>query len=310
MNAMYIGSFDPFTLGHLSTVNKALKKHKQLIICVGKNDAKTPMFTTEERKKFIELAVANHPRAKDIIITTSDDLTVNIARQNNVNILIRGIRSDADVESEQPLAETIRFLAAQQGFKLKTDFFIQDDSFLKSISSSLVRNLLEMEEYTAAARCLPQLVAEEVISMKLKPLFRALCKSNDDYYWEKIKQAYSARPYHNLIHLAHMFDQLRIHNQNNKNRISNANLHLAIFLHDYVYDTSSEKIRPQHNERDSAGRAHQWYKHQIFIPDISTLTVYSLIMATAHTPNDDMSYEEQLIADLDLSILGTADPAT
>ena len=84
MNAMYIGSFDPFTLGHLNIVNKALEKYEELIICVGKNDTKNSLFTADKRKKLIELVVATHPRYKDINVIISNDLTVDIDRKSVV----------------------------------------------------------------------------------------------------------------------------------------------------------------------------------------------------------------------------------
>lgn len=333
LTGLYIGSFDPFTLGHLDIVNQVLgwslttydaktgKKegdcptYGKLIICVGKNDAKMPRFTVEERKKFIELAIAEHPRAKDISVIASDELTIDIARQNNVDYLIRGVRSETDMLAEKQLAETNRFLATQLGFELDTVFVEQKDKFLQIISSSLVRNLLKREKYAAAARCLPQPVAQKIIADELKPLFsRAVfdCCGSLDEMWNKIVEAYTPRPYHNFLHLAYMFDMLNIYLKHESIYFVELDqLNVAIILHDYVYKTHPSQSSPYQNEKDSAEIAKEWIKERGF----STSFISKMIMATTH----DNAYVEketlcsaeytccQLIADLDLCILGTAD---
>ncbi len=315
MNAMYIGSFDPFTLGHLNIVNKALEKYEELIICVGKNDTKNSLFTADKRKKLIELVVATHPRYKDINVIISNDLTVDIARCHNVNVLVRGIRSDADMQNEAALAETNRSLAAMRGYELKTDFFTQEDEFLKAISSSLVRKLLEIKEYTAAARYLPKAIAQEILASYLKEIF---CEkfsnlSVAEHLWNRIVETYSPRPYHNLLHLAYMFDMLKLYQKYNEtSAYSRWELHLAIFLHDYVYDTGKTPSEPYSNETDSANLVNEWkLERYIQLPYYKNLQlIASLIMATTHNDAFMRDSLHMLIADLDLSILGTADTVT
>lgn len=317
MKALYAGSFDPFTLGHLSIVENALKKYDKLVICVGQNEAKTPMFTPQERVKFIYQACHSLDKAANITIIASNDLTVDIALREKADVLIRGIRSDsADSYDEKQMAVTNRLLAAARGFKLNTDFIVQNDPFLQIVSSSLVHSLFQMKEYITMACCLPQCISEVIVAQELKPLFCSLFKESfvANRYWEMVKEAYTARPYHNLIHLAYMFNQLSIYKQHCKDCndyiIPTANLDLAIFLHDYVYGIQQREICPPHNERDSADTVKSWYQREIFIPNINPLMVEQLIMATMHTQNGNLPDEQKLIADLDLSILGTADPAT
>lgn len=321
MNAMYIGSFDPFTLGHLDIAHKALQKCEKLIICVGKNEAKTPMFSTKERLEFIELAIQELPRAENIIVILSDDLTVNIARQNNINTLIRGIRSDADMQTELSLAETNRFLAAQQGFELTTDFFTQEDELKKTISSSLVRKLLEMEQYTAAYRCLPLAIAQKIIASQLEERF---CKGFTSPFFyskdncNKIINAYLARPYHNLLHLAYMFDMLKLYlKQSNPREQPDwlESLEIAILLHDYVYEPTQPEAQPYYNETASVSFVTSMTKEFMCYRHLNLPLISSLIMATTHddtylakTPEAEEPC--QVIADLDLSILGTADSSS
>lgn len=329
ITAMYIGSFDPFTLGHLSIVNKALSSiclgpknsdtaglplYNKLIICVGNNSKKHYLFSKDQRKHLIELAIKDHPRAKDITVIADDGMTVDIAYRNGVTTLVRGIRADsADLYNEQQLAAINSFLAEMRGFHLKTEFITQEDPFLQTISSSLVRSLYHMDEYISMARCLPKCIAEEIICGKLFEKRFALLFVQQAViypYWHQLTEEYSARPYHNMIHLAYMFNQLNIYTQNcsnDKNYIQpNKDLDLAIFLHDYVYDVSSKDLPPQHNESSSADIVVKWEKLRILHNEVSALTVYKLIKTTAHTEDDDLTDMQKLIADLDLSILGTA----
>lgn len=333
--AMYIGSFDPFTLGHLNIVEKALTAqtenrpaYDKLIICVGKNDAKELFLKPQQRKNLIESAVAKLPRANDITVIISDELTVDIAYNYGVTTLIRGIRPNSiDLYSEKELAETNRFLAAMRGFSLKTEFITQNDPFLQTVSSSLVRKLYKMDEYIAMVRLLPQCIAEDLLAPKLHKEFEKLVKKsntsirNDSFiksseaYWGDVKTAYKARPYHNLIHLAYMLNLLAIYKHHRKeagdytSSEPSKNLLMAIFMHDYVYDVSP-KEHPLNNEQCSANTALCWCRKQVFNTDISGITVHELIMATTHEPKEDLTDEQKLIADLDLSILGTADTAT
>jgi len=315
MKALYVGSFDPFTLGHLSIVQKAREKYDELVICVGQNEAKTPMFTPQQRVKFIRQACFLN-KVSNIKVISSNDLTVDIALKEKADVLIRGIRADsADLNSEKQMAVTNRLLAATRGFELNTDFIFQNDPFLQIVSSSLVRSLFQMKEYITMARFLPQCISEEIIAQELKPLFYSLFKESPvaKHYWEMVKEAYTARPYHNMIHLAYMFNQLSIYEQHCEDCSDyitfNANLDLAIFLHDYVYSIQQREICPPHNERDSSDTVKSWYQREIFIPSINPLMVEQLIMATIHPQNGNLSDEQKLIADLDLSILGTADTA-
>lgn len=340
--AMYIGSFDPFTLGHLDVINKAFAKttstivlnagvkanffgYNKLIVCVGDNEDKTTREDANMRKYLIELALKDHPHAKDITVIAESGLTVDIAYRHGVTTLIRGIRSNsADWHSEKQLAETNRFLAATRGFALETIFIEQTDPFLQMVSSSLVRKLCDMEEYVAMARLLPQCIAEEIITPMLYAKFASLTKGatvirdnrlskTSVAYWEEIKTAYVGRPYHNLIHLTYLFkilDIYKLHCKDKKDYIApSKNLTLAIFMHDFVCD-ASPKEHPLNNEHSSANTALFWCRKGVFERDISGVTVHRLIMATVPEPKDDLTDEQKLMADLDFSILGTADTAT
>lgn len=328
--AMYIGSFDPFTLGHLNIVDQTLSvktrsentttgvikefyTYDKLIICVGNNEDKIPHWEANKRKHFIELAIKDHPRAKDISVIVDSGLTVDIAHRHGVTTLIRGIRQGTtDEYNESQLAHINYELARMRGFHLSTQLLAVNTPFLREISSSLVRKLHAMHELTIMATCLPKPVAEEIIAETLYGYFIPLLGPyvNAYPYWLKLKEAYIGRPYHSMIHLAQMLDQLSIYKKycdKDKNYVKpNENLRLAIFLHDYVYDVSPKDTAPERNETNSATVVLEWDKLRLLNISISAITVYNLIKATAHNEQcDDLTNEEKLIADLDLSILGT-----
>ncbi|MBR5341293.1 MAG: pantetheine-phosphate adenylyltransferase [Erysipelotrichaceae bacterium] len=101
MKAIYPGTFDPITVGHLDVIKRAAKVYDKLIIAVMENKKKTCTFSKEERKKMIEKCVKN---IKNVEVVVGEGLTVDLARKNNCKIIVRGIRAVSDYESELALA--------------------------------------------------------------------------------------------------------------------------------------------------------------------------------------------------------------
>ncbi len=99
--AVYPGSFDPVTNGHLDIIIRASKLFDKLIIGVYQNPDKQVLFTTEERAKLVEKAVANLPNVKVRIFS---GLTINFAGEVNAQTIVRGLRMSADFEREFDLA--------------------------------------------------------------------------------------------------------------------------------------------------------------------------------------------------------------
>lgn len=101
--AIYPGSFDPVTFGHLDVIKRASKVVDELIIGVLINNNKKPTFTMEERVQMIEEAVKDLP---NVSVATFEGLTVEFARENEANVIIRGLRAVTDFESEMQIAQT------------------------------------------------------------------------------------------------------------------------------------------------------------------------------------------------------------
>ena len=101
IKAIYPGTFDPITIGHLDVILRAAKIYDKLIIAIMENRSKTCTFSREERKKLIEECIKDLDNVEVIV---GEGLTVNMAEENDCRIIVRGIRAVSDYESELALA--------------------------------------------------------------------------------------------------------------------------------------------------------------------------------------------------------------
>ena len=131
--AVFPGSFDPITIGHLDIVERAIKVFDEIIIAVGDNTDKKYMFPKEKRVEFVKQTFDNYDNIK---IESYDGLTVDFCKKNNIEFMIRGLRNPADFEFEKSIALTNREMT-----DIETIFFLTspENSF---ISSSIVRDLI------------------------------------------------------------------------------------------------------------------------------------------------------------------------
>jgi pantetheine-phosphate adenylyltransferase len=130
--AVFAGTFDPFTIGHQDIVNRALPLFDKIIIAIGMNEEKKPLFSLEERIEIINKSFFNH---KKIIVETYTGLTGEFCKKINAQCLLRGIRNAIDFQYENDLAQ-----ANKEIFGLETVFFITKPT-LSHVSSSLVKEL-------------------------------------------------------------------------------------------------------------------------------------------------------------------------
>ena len=96
--AVFPGSFDPITLGHVDVVKRSLPLFDKIIIAIGQNSQKSGLFPIEARKAWIEQLFPNEPKLE---VTTYEGLTVDFCKAVNANYIVRGIRSAADFEYEK-----------------------------------------------------------------------------------------------------------------------------------------------------------------------------------------------------------------
>lgn len=129
---LFVGSFDPFTIGHASIVRRALPLFDHIIIGVGVNERKKYMLSAEERVKRIKRLYADEPK---IEVKSYSDLTIDFARREQATYIIKGVRSVKDFEYEREQADVNRLLSGVE------TIFLYAEPQLLSISSSMVREL-------------------------------------------------------------------------------------------------------------------------------------------------------------------------
>jgi len=131
--AIYPGSFDPITLGHLDVIERGCRLFDQVIVAVLRNPNKTPLFTIAERIEQIRQATAH---LTNVEVDSFDGLTVTYATMRRANVLLRGLRVLSDFEMELQMAHTNKTLSEE----IETVFLAtsNEHSFL---SSSLVKEI-------------------------------------------------------------------------------------------------------------------------------------------------------------------------
>ena len=134
--AVYPGTFDPMTMGHVDLVKRASKLFDSVIIAIASSDSKKPMFTLEERIEIGNKIFADDPKVEVIGFS---GLLVNFAKDNDANILIRGLRVVADFEYEFQLANMNRAMSPD----LESVFLTPKAKF-SFLSSTLVREIASM----------------------------------------------------------------------------------------------------------------------------------------------------------------------
>lgn len=135
---LFAGTFDPITTGHESIVKKCLKKFDEVYLVIGVNPEKTPVFSVDERKKFIENVFGNNDKIK---IFYYDGLMVDFIKNNKIDVYVRGIRNDGDIEFEKINENKSREFYPE----LKVEYVYADES-MRDISSAMIRKRLKNGE--------------------------------------------------------------------------------------------------------------------------------------------------------------------
>ena len=136
VSAMYPGTFDPITLGHEDLVRRAARLFDKVVVAVAANPSKEPMFSLEER---VDLASSVLSEFENVEVSGYDGLTVDFARDNDLQVIVRGLRAISDFEYEFQLANMNRHLTDD----VETAFLTPTEKYTY-ISSSLVREICSM----------------------------------------------------------------------------------------------------------------------------------------------------------------------
>jgi len=155
--ALYTGTFDPVTNGHLDVVRHACGLVDRLVIAIGVHSSKTPIFTAEERADMLRAVCGPLAAEQDaaLEVTTFNDLAIDAARRQGATILIRGLRDGTDLDYEMQMAAMNETMAPG----IQT-VFLPASPPVRPITATLVRQIAGMGGNVAAF--VPPLVAERL----------------------------------------------------------------------------------------------------------------------------------------------------
>jgi pantetheine-phosphate adenylyltransferase len=131
--AIYPGTFDPITNGHIDLIKRGLEIFDDLIVAVSNNPEKKPLFSLEERKSLIYEVTKTLGKIK---IDSFDNLLIQYARKNNVNVIIRGLRAVSDFEYEYQMA----LMNRNMDNSIETVFMVPSEQY-SFISSRLIKEV-------------------------------------------------------------------------------------------------------------------------------------------------------------------------
>jgi pantetheine-phosphate adenylyltransferase len=162
--AVYSGSFDPISLGHLSVIERSCRLVDRLIIGVGINVEKAPLFSVQERVELVSMTTAHLP---NVDVRSFSGLTVDFVRACGACVMIRGVRPLTDIAAEFTMMMANRKLDPE----IETVFLMADEEFTH-VSSSLIKQITPLSTDEKLARFVPA---------KVIPALRAkMCGRPDD----------------------------------------------------------------------------------------------------------------------------------
>ena len=178
--AVYPGSFDPITLGHLDVIRRGRRLFDHVVVAVGRNPSKETLFSEPERVEMARTLTAEiveeEPDAATVEIDAFHALTVDFARRTGATAILKGIRNLSDLQYEIQQAVTNREVAG-----LETVFIVAGQSFAYT-SSSLIKQIAAMgEDLSALATMCPPLVIERLRDKKNAnhPLLQTLASDEE-----------------------------------------------------------------------------------------------------------------------------------
>lgn len=151
MKAIYPGTFDPITNGHVDIINRAVKLFPKLIIAVASNSNKNPFFPLQTRIDLVKKSLSHHP---DIEVLGFENLLMQFVHQQQAKVILRGLRAVSDFEYEFQLAGMNRKLSKE----VETIFLTPSEEYM-FISSTLIREIASLGGDVSGF--VPKIVIEE-----------------------------------------------------------------------------------------------------------------------------------------------------
>jgi pantetheine-phosphate adenylyltransferase len=154
---LFPGTFDPLTLGHVDIINRSLHLFDKIYVGIGVNGSKSPMFTAEQRVKWVNEIYKNEPKVEGVMY---DGLTIDFCKKIGALFILRGIRYVSDFEYEKTIADANRILDNS----IET-FFLTGEPKYTSVASTIVRDIIR--NGGDASLFLPKVVAKTIKKKKL-----------------------------------------------------------------------------------------------------------------------------------------------
>lgn len=149
---LFPGTFDPITLGHTDVIDRSLDLFDEIVVGIGVNSSKMPMFPLEQRMQWIRDIYSHTPKVK---VISYEGLTINCCREINARFILRGIRTIGDFEYEKAIADVNRMMESN----IETIFLSCTPQY-STLASSLVRDVVRYGG--DASQLLPQRVLQDI----------------------------------------------------------------------------------------------------------------------------------------------------
>ncbi|PSL32132.1 pantetheine-phosphate adenylyltransferase [Chitinophaga ginsengisoli] len=149
---LFPGTFDPITLGHTDVIDRSLDLFDEIVVGIGVNSAKTPMFSLEQRMQWIRDIYSHTPKVK---VISYEGLTIKSCKEVGAQFILRGIRSIGDFEYEKAIADVNRMMDSS----IET-IFLSCSPRYSTLASSLVRDVLKYDG--DASQLLPENILREL----------------------------------------------------------------------------------------------------------------------------------------------------
>ena len=295
--AVYVGSFDPVTKGHLWIIKEGSRLFDELVVAVGTNPDKEYTFSLEERVYMLQTATRD---ISDVRVDFfKNQFLVDYASSIGAHYILKGIRNEADYKSERTLENVNKDLNPN----ISTVFLMSPKEYAE-ISSSFIKGLVGLVGWEDVIdRYVPNAVYNKFLQKfnGMESKWNLLCQNisaqgNCEEIYKKLVTLYSEpnRSYRNLAHIAHSlreFQGVKLLAEHPEE------LEMVIWFHDAVYDT-----RAKDNEKKSAELAAICLK-EMGMRNSFINNVAKMILATAHKKVPE-SRDARFLLDIDISNFG------
>lgn len=301
----FTGSFDPITKGHLWVVQEGLEIAEKVILMIAVNPSKKYMFSEKERKDMIFKSLVEYGIEDRVeIIISRNEYVAQSTMDIGCDYLIRGIRSSNDFDYESLIQK-----ANTEVLGGSKTIFVMPPRDLESVSSSFIKNFLgPVGWHWNIKKFISNAVYDALIRKYLTTCIEKytglhLEEDKREQFIDSVLKQYENRPYHNIDHIIHCFQELEwfISNTDRKEQINIEDVGLAIIAHDIIYGAKQKEL----DEELSA----TWIEDYLKTINQERKAVIDIVLSTAHLSGKYKvdTPEKELMTSIDLAILGQRD---